>query len=227
MWENSVASRRMRTHRGRAGIVTATVAAVGASAILFSGAGSATPSDSMTTPDALTVSGAASASGVPQRVPALSCEATAELDRQSTERAAEAGVSVPGPLQWPPIARGMDPDEPRPAVAPLDPTTGIPKDQLGGTIPVDVVQETRRREREEALLAPKEPRWCGAAVEALQVQAENSVSMTACYLSDGRYAATMIVDFMPVDPNVSQHQRAPRDAFDQMCRHSGWDRSYP
>ncbi|MCJ0904255.1 hypothetical protein [Rhodococcus sp. ARC_M6] len=217
----------MRTHRGTAGVVTATVAAVGASAILFSGASGATPSGSGTTPDALGTPSVSDASVAPQRVPSLSCEATAELDRQSAEKATESGISVPGPEQWPPIALGMDPDEPRPAVAPLDPTTGIPKDQLGGTIPVEVVKETRRREREEALLAPKEPRWCGAAVEALQVQAENSVSMTACYLSDGRYAATMIVDFMPVDPNVSQHQRAPRDAFDQICRHSGWDRSYP
>ncbi|OYD70613.1 hypothetical protein BDB13_4242 [Rhodococcus sp. OK302] len=206
--------------------MTATVAAVGASAILFSGAGSATPSDSMTTPDALTVSGAASASGDPQRVPALSCEATAELDRQSAERAAEAGVSVPGPLQWPPIARGMDPDEPRPAVAPLDPTTGIPKDQLGGTIPVDVVQETRRREREEALLAPKEPRWCGAAVDALQLQAESTTGQTACYLSDGRFATTLFVDSAPLDPNISPYQRPSRDSFDEICRHLGWDRSY-
>lgn len=204
-----------------AGIVTAAVAAVGASAILFSVASGAAPSGSVTEPETQ------AASDAPQRVPALSCEATAELDRQSTERATEAGVSVPGPLQWPPIALGMDPDQPRPAVAPLDPTTGIPKDQLGGTIPVEVVQETRKREREETLLAPKVPRTCGAAVDALQAQVENSVSMTACYLSDGRYATILIVDFMPVDPNVSQHQRAPRDAFDQMCRHSGWDRSYP
>ncbi|MDI9915511.1 hypothetical protein [Rhodococcus sp. IEGM 1379] len=216
----------MRTHRGTASVVTATVAAVGASAILFSGASSATPSDSMT-PDALTVSGVPDAPVVPQRVHALSCEATAELDRQSTERATEAGVSVPGPLQWPPIALGMDPDQPRPAVAPLDPTTGIPKDQLGGTIPVEVVKETRRREREEALLAPKEPRWCGAAVDALQRQAESTTGKTACYLSDGRFATTLYVDAVPLEPNVSPYQRPSRDSFDQICRHLGWDRSYP
>jgi len=153
---------------------------------------------------------------------ALPCAVVEQLDRATDERVA-AGLDVPGPELWPPVDDRVN--DPRPAVAPLDPTTGIPKDQLEKPLPPEAWEQIRAAEA-EAARGPKVPRPCGAAVDEIQAQVESSESMVACYLPDGRYTSITIVDMVPIDPSVAP-QRPSRESADQVCRSWGFDRSHP
>lgn len=153
---------------------------------------------------------------------AVPCDVVEQLDRETEERVA-AGLEVPGVELWPPVYDRVK--EPRPAVAPLDPTTGIPKDQLEKPLPPEAWEQIRAAEA-AAARAPKWPRPCGAAVDEIQAQAEATNSTVACYLPDGRYTSTTIVDMVPIDPSAAP-PRPSREVADQVCRSWGYDRSHP
>lgn len=151
---------------------------------------------------------------------ALPCDVVEQFDRGTEERVA-AGLEVPGTELWPPVDERVN--DPRPAVAPLDPTTGIPKNLLEEPLPPEAWEQIRAAEA-EAARAPKAPRPCGAEVDEIQAQVDASPSMVACYLPDGRYAAVSIVDLVPIDPSAAP-ARPSANFWDQYCRSQGWDRS--
>lgn len=152
---------------------------------------------------------------------ALPCDVVEQLDRETEERVA-AGLEVPGAELWPPVYDRVN--EPRPAVAPLDPTTGIPKDQLEKPLPPEAWEQIRAAEA-AAARGPKVPRPCGAEVDEIQAQVDASPSMVACYLPDGRYTSITIVDMVPIDPNAAP-ERPSRETADLVCRSWGYDRSH-
>ncbi|WP_156112111.1 hypothetical protein [Prescottella defluvii] len=189
------------------------VAAVGLAGIVSGGGDGAAPA----VPDAVHL-----VADARESTSALPCDAVERLDRETEERVA-AGLEVPGAELWPPVYDRVK--EPRPAVAPLDPTTGIPKNLLEKPLPPEAWEQIRAAEA-EAARAPKVPRPCGVEVDEIQAQAEATNSMVACYLPDGRYTSTTIVDMVPIDPSTAP-ERPTREVADQVCRSWGYDRSEP
>lgn len=157
--------------------------------------------------------------------PALPCDVVQNLDQQTQERAATSRGSVPGTELWPPIQPGFDPNEPPPATAPIDPDAGVPKDQLEQEIPPEALEEIQRMESELSRGAAAQ-RPCGDVVEKIREQTLQSPHGTVCYLADGRFGSSMLIDMIPADPTAPIDVRPPQEVFDSICQSNGFDRSY-
>lgn len=136
----------------------------------------------------------------------LSCAESRSLDIAAERNATSRGARVPGPNHYPPSQPGFDPSEP-PQPAPMDPTTG--KLKGASAEPLEKRPDYSNAAAEDQARKSADERPCGEVVDKIRMSAKDQGGIV-CFLEDGRYASTVMVDSIR-EPNP-----------DEICRHLGY-----
>lgn len=139
----------------------------------------------------------------------LSCEQSRRLDISAAKTAKSQGKPLPGPAHYPPFQSGFAPNA-TPEPAPFDPVSGLLKD--ADIKPLAQRPDYRGGQPDIAPSNSADNRPCGGVVDKIRDNAQRNGAIV-CFLKDGRYASTVMID----SPGKVDS--------DSVCKHLGYDRS--